>query len=301
MKVLLITRERMTLSVNTVIDRLGELCDLTVIRFSGEQVKKIRKSLKEIDHSGYDCVVLNLPFRRWHNKPRLIKRFSKLAVYEFDTNRNFLKGDKFQNKYAKFCKKLNHIKLICSGFYNTSRFNQLGVDASFVSKGYNNKLLTNLNVTRDIELGFIGRIDDDLYIERKALLKEIQSEFDLKLLRTETETEYLNTLNKIKIFVSADIGYNEYMAKNFEAMGCGCMLLCKEQGHGEEEALGLVDMHNVALYSDAEDAKEKIRTLLQDSALVETIAKNGQKLAETTLSFEKKAEEIFQVLKDKYS
>lgn len=301
MKILFVTREQMTLSVNTVINKLDELCDLTVMRFSGEQIKKIKKNLKQIDYTPYDCVVLNLPFRRWHNKSWTVRRFPKLAIYEFDTNRNFLKGDKFYKKYQRFCKKVKHAKLICSGYYNTSRYKEMGINTSFVSKGYNNKVLKNIHIERDIQLGFIGKIDGNLYAERRKFLEEMHREYGVELLRTESEQEYLNTLNRIKIFVSADIGYNEYMAKNFEAMACGCMLICKKQGHGEEEALGLIDMENVVLYSDIEQAKERIDFLLQNEDLVNAIAKKGQELAENRLTFEQKGEEIFHVLKEEYS
>lgn len=290
----------MTLSIDAVLDRLGELSELTVLRFSAEKIKKIKKSLLEIDYAQYDCVVLNIPFRRWYNKKRIVKRFPKLVVYDFDTNRNFLKGDKFYKKYEKFYKKLSHIKLICSGFYNTAKYHEMGVDASFVSKGYDSDALCNLMQERDVELGFIGRIEEDLYKERKVYLKDIEKNLGLKLLRTETKEEYLKTLNRIKIFVSADIGYNEYMAKNFEAMACGCLLLAKRQGNGEEEALGLIDMHNVVLYSDLEDAKEKARLLMQNDSLVKDIAARGQKLVEESLTFRKKGEELYSVLKETY-
>lgn len=302
MKVLFISREKRTLSIDSLLDGLGRNCELTVLRLPPDQVKKIRKTFKEIEYQKYDCVVINVPFRRWYNKARIIKRFPKLAVFDFDTNRNFLKGDDFYNKYTKFYKKLNYIKMICSGYYNTHRYQELGVDASFVSKGYNDKLLTNLGNERDIELGFIGRIDEELYKERKRYLKEIEADCGLKLLRTEygNEHAYSEMLNRIKIFVSADVGYNEYMAKNFEAMACGCMLLAKRQGNGEEEALGLVDMENVVLYSDLAEAKDKIKLLLSDSKLVEDIARKGQAHAESNLRFTQKGEELYKVLKDKF-
>ncbi len=300
MKILFISREQMTLSIDPVLDRLGELSELTVLRFSPDKVRKIKKSLLEIDYSEHDCVVLNIPFRRWYNKKRMLKRFPKLAVYDFDTNRNFLKGDKFYKKYEKFYKKLNHIKLICSGFYNTARYRAMGIDASFISKGYDSGCLCNLMQERDIELGFIGRIEEDLYKDRKVYLKDIEKNLGLQLLRTETKDEYLQALNRIKIFVSADIGYNEYMAKNFEAMACGCLLLAKRQENGEEGALGLIDMHNVVLYSDLEDAKEKAQLLMQNDSLVKDIAARGQKLVEDSLTFRKKGEELYSVLKETY-
>ncbi len=296
MKVLFVGREKKTLSIDAMLDRLRELCDLTVIKLGPEEIKNIKKTLLSISTDEYDCTVLNLPFRRIANKYRSISKLSRLVIFDYDSNRNFLKGDDYYNKYTKFFKKLEGVKLICSGYYNSKRYMELGVDAHFVSKGYDNTILSNLDHERDIDLGFIGRVDDSLYEERKRYLKGIGEEFDLKIFRTNTKDEYVNLLNRIKIFVSADIGYNEYMAKNFEAMACGCMLLAKQQGNGEEEALGLIDMQNVVLYSDLDDAKDKVRYLLQHESLINGIAYQGQDLAERSLGFGKKAEELFFVI-----
>ncbi|THB64039.1 MAG: hypothetical protein D6B27_11135 [Gammaproteobacteria bacterium] len=300
MKILFISREKKTLSIDSVFEGLKQHCDLTVIKFSPEQVKKIRKSFKEINYNDYDCVVINVPFRRWYNKPRLIKKIPNLAVFDYDTYRNFLKGEEFYKKYSKFYKKVKGIRLICSGYYNAQRYKEQGIDACFISKGYDDKNLRNLGLDRDIPLGFIGRINDDLYQDRKIYLSDIRDNFGLQLLRTECKEEYLNTLNRIKIFVSADIGYNEYMAKNFEAMACGCALVAKRQGNGEEEALGLIDMQNVVLYDDLSEAHEKINLLLKDSDLTEKIGSNGQKLVEGSFGLTNKGGELYRLLQEKF-
>ncbi len=102
--------------------------------------------------------------------------------------------------------------------------------------------------------------------------------------RTKSGTEYLETLNRIKIFVSADIGMNEFMIKNFEAMACGCVLLAWSQGE-EDELLGFEDMHNTVFYHSEEEAVEKIKLLQSDQELARRIASNGQAFAESRYSF----------------
>jgi hypothetical protein len=62
--------------------------------------------------------------------------------------------------------------------------------------------------------------------------------------------EYCATLNRIRFFVSADVGMGEYMIKNFEAMACGCVLLAFDQGAAENQALGFKGMVNVVFYKD---------------------------------------------------
>jgi spore maturation protein CgeB len=102
--------------------------------------------------------------------------------------------------------------------------------------------------------------------------------------RTESGTEYMETLNRIRIFVSADIGMGEFMIKNFEAMACGCVLLAWSQGE-EDALLGFKDMHNVVLYRSADEALEKLALLQNDPQLAEQIARNGQAFAEGRYSF----------------
>ena len=65
-------------------------------------------------------------------------------------------------------------------------------------------------------------------------------------------------LNRIRFFVSADIGMGEYMIKNFEAMACGCVLLAYDQGELENEALGFIDMHNIVLYRRLDELRDKL-------------------------------------------
>lgn len=300
MKVLFVGRQNKTLSIDQILNRLSTLCELTIIKFSPEEYKNIKSNILNIDESHYDCILFNIPIRKYYNKQYIFQNFSKAVFLDYDTCRNFLPWDSYYQKYTNFFKKFPHFKLISTGYANTQRFKELGIDAYFISKGYDDKNLKNLNQLRDINLGFIGRIDDKLYKDRQKILIEIKNQFDLELLRTKNSQEYLETLNRIKIFVSADIGYNEYMAKNFEAMACGCLVLAKKQGNGEEEALGFKDMHNIVLYNNLNDAIEKIKHLNNNSKLIDIIAKNGQNHIETYFTHSKKAEEIFEVLQSTF-
>ncbi len=164
-------------------------------------------------------------------------------------------------------------------------FDKLDVDAVFVPKGYDQKLLHNLNVQRDIELGFVGSIKSATYSQRKAFLEQLAEQEDLLITRTKSGEEYLQTLNRIRFFVSADIGMGENMIKNFEAMACGCVLFAYDQGKEENRVLGFKDMHNIVLYQNISDFKEKLNILRSDKELCASIARNGQKLAEQRYTF----------------
>jgi hypothetical protein len=145
---------------------------------------------------------------------------------------------------------LPHARLITTGHQVTEKFKRIGIDAHFLPKGYDGSSIYDMNSVRDIELGFIGRTNSVVYTERQNLLFNVKRQLGLEILRTNPGDDYRNCLNRIKIFLSADIGLGEYMAKNFEAMACGCLLMAYKQGNGEESALGLIDQYNVILYEN---------------------------------------------------
>jgi spore maturation protein CgeB len=108
----------------------------------------------------------------------------------------------------------------------------------------------------------------------------------MEIVRTKSGQDYVDKLNSIRFFISADIGMGEYMIKNFEAMAAGCVLFAWRQGSGEEAALGFRDMENIVLYSSMEECREKLTQLRVDPALADRIALAGQTLVEQQYSFE---------------
>jgi len=77
----------------------------------------------------------------------------------------------------------------------------------------------------------------------------------------------------------------EYMIKNFEAMAVGCVLLAYDQGAEENAALGFVDMHNLVLYRDIPELREKLGMLRADPQRAQMIAETGRVLAQQRYSF----------------
>lgn len=167
----------------------------------------------------------------------------------------------------------------------SERLRQEGFDAVFVPKGYDEQLLADQGRERDIELAFVGSTKSVAYSGRKALLDELGRVENLVVTRTKSGEDYCNTLNRIRFFVSADVGMGEYMIKNFEAMACGCVLLAYDQGEAENRALGLEDMHNVVLYDSIPMLQEKLRILRADPSLAQRIAENGRRLSVSRFSF----------------
>ena len=110
-------------------------------------------------------------------------------------------------------------------------------------------------------MGFIGRLEHPVYAERRVFLESLRDSHGLQILRTAPGSKYVKTLNRIRFFVTADIGLGEHMAKNFEAMAAGCIVCAYRQGEDEENALGLVDMQNIVLYSSKQELLDKLAAL----------------------------------------
>ena len=188
------------------------------------------------------------------------------------------------------------MRVISSGAVVTRRLQEEGVDAVFVPKGYDQQLLKNLKQPRDIELGFIGSTKSVAYLQRREFLEKLSEEENLIVRRTKSGDEYLQALNRIQFFVSADIGMGEYMIKNFEAMACGCALFTYNQGKEENAAIGFKDMENVVLYSSIAEFKSKLNYLRGDKSLANKIAEQGQEFVQQNYSFEKIGQRVIEAL-----
>ena len=172
----------------------------------------------------------------------------------------------------------------------------MDIDARFVPKGFDSSTLTDQNLLRDIAFGFIGRLGSEVYSERKRMLEFASSNLDLKILRTEPGRDYAKALNRIQTFVSADICIGEYMAKNFEAMACGCLLLAWRQGNGEEDALGLQDGDNVLLYGSPSELLEKAIWIDDNPERASEIARRGHRLALEKFDYRTLSKRLFEQL-----
>jgi glycosyltransferase involved in cell wall biosynthesis len=160
-----------------------------------------------------------------------------------------------------------------------------GVDCVFVPKGYDESRLANTQQSRDIELAFVGSTGHRVYQGRKVFLDELAQHEPLQVVRTASGDVYKAMLNRIRFFVSCDMGMGEYMIKNFEAMACGCVLLAYDQGAEENAALGLRDMENIVLYRDIDSLRQKLARLRAEPALADAIAAAGQRLASEQYTF----------------
>jgi spore maturation protein CgeB len=89
---------------------------------------------------------------------------------------------------------------------------------------------------------------------------------------------------------------HEYMAKNFEAMAAGCVLLTLPTSEEEAAILGFVDMETVVFYRDLDELCGKLDRLRKDPELTQRIADQGRHLAESRHQDAHRGEEMKQLL-----
>lgn len=296
MKVLFLVMKEQRVFLDNYYGAIGKHCDLDIRWLDDNQQGSLRKYFAEhIDVKAYDRIMLFLRFKKVIRQTSFVKKIPNLVFLEHDACQNYA-DCKYKGVFSAYYRKMPWARILCSGVSVTRRLREEGFDAHFVAKGYDEKLLSNLGFERDIELGFVGSTKNKLYRQRKVFLERLAEDEELLVARTESGEEYLRALNRILFFVSADIGFDEYMIKNFEAMACGCVLFAYDQGEEENEALGFIDMVNVVLYQDIPSFKKKLSKLRCDPDLAARIARNGQTLVEENYTFSRLGHDVVAAL-----
>lgn len=256
------------------------------------------------DFTKFDAVIFDLRFRFIRNQiDFFIKLSSKTQIYflEEDACQNFLEGSQHFQQFSKFYKAIPNVKVLCSGYITEQKLRANGINAWMVPKGYDEQIIQDLGQHRDIGLGFLGKFTNPVYSKRKEIIETLERESGLIVLHTKPGAEYVEALNRINFFVSADAGLDEYMVKNYEALGAGCVLIAYRMGQGEEEALGFKDMENIVLYSNLEELHRKIDYLKANPMEMECIRLNGKRHVTQKLSFRAQAENIVDILNGRES
>lgn len=297
MKLLFLVQKEQRVILDRLYDSIGRHAGECDIRWldSDEQDNLQRYFREKVDTSRYDRILFFLRFKKEMRQWRFIRTISNLVILEHDAYQNYI-PNKYSGKYARHYHRMPWVRVLSSGAYVTQRLQQENIDAVFVPKGYDQALIHNQQKPRNIELGFVGSLKSGVYQQRKEFLEALAASEQMEIVRTKSGADYVEKLNSIQFFASADIGMGEYMIKNFEAMAAGCVLLAWRQGSGEEDALGFRDMENIVLYSSMEECREKLAQLRADPILADGIAQAGQALAEQQYSFERIGQKIAEAL-----
>ncbi|WP_213940056.1 glycosyltransferase [Pseudomonas sp. dw_612] len=285
MKVMLLVMDEQRVILDRLYEIVQQNCtDCVIYRLSKLQQMNLGPFLASVNYQNFDRVVIFSRVKRLSPQLSVLKCISGLIFLEHDAYQNYMPGSKYQHVYSRLYSRLPSARVLVSGAVVARRMQAENIDAVFVSKGYDEQMLRNLDGPRDIPIGFLGSLKSTEYAQRKAVLESLSRRTGMLVTRTKSGAEYLETLNRIRVFVSADIGMGEFMIKNFEAMACGCVLLAWSQGE-EDGLLGFQDMHNTVFYRSEDEAVEKLKLLESDPELASRIARNGQAFAESQYSF----------------
>lgn len=260
-------------------------CELDLRWVAPDDQADLENYFKSIDTAAYDRIIFFLRFKKEIRQVAFIRTVPNLVILEMDAWQNYYPHSKYEGKFSRHYRALPWSRQLVSGYTLSRKLQAEGFDSHFVSKGYDDSMLRNLNKERDIEFAFLGSLKNKLYVQRKETLEAAQARFNLMITRTASGQEYLETLNRVKYFMSCDRGFGEYMLKNFEAMACGCVLFAWDQGAEENNELGFKDMENIVFYSSLDEVEQKLAVLRANPALATSIAQQGQALVESRFRF----------------
>jgi glycosyltransferase involved in cell wall biosynthesis len=285
-KVLFLVQKEQRILLDHFYASIAAHCDCDLRWLSDEEQADLRGYFRRAvpQPEQYDRILLFLRFKKQLKQISFIRSLPNLVELEHDAYQNFIPC-KYTGKFSRYYRAMPHVRVLVSGAGVARRLQEEGIDAHFVPKGYDDSRLRDLGVERDIELGFVGSLGSVAYSGRKQLLEDLARVEPLLITKTRSGDEYLQTLNRIRFFVGADVGMGEYMIKNFEAMACGCVLFTYDQGEEENRALGFEDGVNVVLYRSLEELREKLARLRSDPAHAAAIARAGEALARHSFAF----------------
>jgi len=285
LRILFLVMKTQRADLDRLYDGIAATCDCELRRLDSDQQRNLKRYFKDIDCSDYDHVMIMLRNKKVMKQARFLRKIPNLVFLEHDAWQNYT-DHKYKGKFSRLYRKLPGAIVISSGCTVARKLRDEGIDARFVPKGYDQALLSDLGKQRDIEAAFVGSVKNSAYQDRAAFLSELVRRGEVQILRTESGDEYLQALNRIRFFISADIRFGEYMLKNFEAMACGCVLFAYDQGEEENQALGFKDMENLVLYRDVDELLEKLQTVQRDPELADRIRRAGQSLVAERFRFD---------------
>jgi glycosyltransferase involved in cell wall biosynthesis len=298
MKVLLICKARTPVPQTTMWEALGGLCELDRVEFGEAEMEQYAVALARQPFARYDRVLLDQNIRRIARQYPALRSVPNLVFLEQDACQEFIPDSPWRGRYAAVFRDVGRLRVLVCNRTCERAFQGAGLDCGYLPKAVDERVIANLQQPRDIEFGHIGRIKHAAYSGRRGLLESVQAPLGLQVLRTEygDRGAYNVMLNRIRFFVSADVGMNEYMFKNFEAMAAGCVLIAKRQPAMEQEALGFEDMRHLVLYDDARELLAKAERLRREPELGAQIAAAGQALVRERHQMGRRAGELYQLL-----
>jgi hypothetical protein len=146
-------------------------------------------------------------------------------------------------------------------------------DSIWFPNAYDDTLIRPLEVDKTQEVGFCGNINNRG--ELISFIKELYPSFkeDVMVIGE----DMVRVINSYKVHFNCNIGI-DINYRSFETLGCKTALLTNYNTAYEE--LGFRDGFNCMMYRNVMELESKLKQLLSDDNLLETITSRGYELAE---------------------
>ena len=158
------------------------------------------------------------------------------------------------------------------------------------------------NLPRHIDVAAIFSMVSWAYPRRAALVEAVKGMKGVNVLTGGFNAHsrichenYIEAINKSKIFINSNGTHKSVLMKYLEAMACGALLVTDEPT--DSKLLGFVDGENIVFYKTISEAVEKIRHYLDYPNELKRIATKGYNLVRKHHGNDKRVKSVEEVIK----
>lgn len=155
---------------------------------------------------------------------------------------------------------------------------------------FDDTLISPRKINKKCDVGFCGSL-----LNRNEYINLLHNNFNFKYDNFIIGDSMVDAINSYKIHWNRNIS-NDINYRSFETIGCGIPLVTNYNYQYEE--LGFIDGVNVMLYNDTNEMILKIKQLLSDDKLRESIGLYGLELSKQH-TYEKRCQTLMELYKNK--
>jgi len=148
---------------------------------------------------------------------------------------------------------------------------------------FDDTLISPMNINKKCDVGFCGSL-----LNRNEYLNLLSGKFNFIYDNFVIGESMVKTINSYKVHWNRNLS-NDINYRNFETIGCGIPLVTNYNYQYEE--LGFINGVNVMMYKDNNEMILKIKQLLSDGNLRDSIGKSGLELSKQH-TYEKRCETL---------
>lgn len=153
----------------------------------------------------------------------------------------------------------------------------------------------NLNLERETDVCFVGKLDPRIHPERAAFMEALKGKLGPSIRFEVTSGEYAELYNRSKIILNESVN-RDLNQRTFEAMACGGMLLTEELANGQTDLFVPGGDFVTYRHGDADQAAERIRYYLDHEEERRSIAASGCRKVVENHTSDHRAREIAALL-----